>query len=107
MTIEIDLTNFSEEGVGILAGRGRGKAVRAKLGLDAIDRDPEKTVRVVIPPYVYSVNSSFFLGLFKPSVRLLGKEEFLRKYRFEGPNAAKVAAEGVRKSLLSRSPLDN
>ena len=41
-------------------------------------------VTLVIPKDTYSVNMSFFLGLFANSIRQLGKQEFYKRYQFEG-----------------------
>jgi hypothetical protein len=41
-------------------------------------------VTIQIPEDTYSINMSFFLGLFANSIRSLGKDEFCRRYRFMG-----------------------
>lgn len=101
----IELRKYSDPGVGVLAGRERGEAVRKEERLDALDRDESAVVDVVIPDEVFSVNSSFTLGMFTESIRKLGPDRFRAKYRFRGPNAERTREEGIKKALLTSSPL--
>lgn len=71
----------------IYSGRPRGESLRIKYHLDAVDRSAD-TVMVSVPPGTYSVTSSFFLGLFGPSVLAAGsREAFFRKYKFSAKPA--------------------
>ena len=82
MTESIDLGNFRSEGTRVFSGRERGESVRTALNLDAEDENPA-TVVVVIPEDTYSINTSFFLGLFGRSVRRLGsRDAFFGRYSF-------------------------
>lgn len=101
----IDLRKYHQVGVGVLAGRERGEFVRSREELDRLDDDARFTATVVIPDWVFSVNSSFFLGMFSESIRKLGAEEFRKRYFFEGPNAERVRDEGVRRAVLAALPL--
>jgi hypothetical protein len=101
----IDLADYTRPPIGVLAGRDKAELVRQKERLDRADRDPETRVLVKIPDWVFSVNSSFSLGLFGKSVATLGAEKFREKYTFEGPNADDVQEEIIRKSELSIVPL--
>jgi hypothetical protein len=94
----ISLAKYSQ-GIGILAGRDRGKAVREAEGLDAVDRSRTPVI-VQIPEDVFSVNSSFFLGMFEKSINALGEDEFRRVYAFEGPDAVQTVEDGIRTALL-------
>ena len=72
----------------VFSGRDRGEALREKYGLDALDTAAE--VDVVIPESIWTVSSSFFLGMFGPSVRKCGSvDSFERKYRFKAPEFLK------------------
>ena len=104
--ITVDLGNYSQPSIGVLAGRDRGAAVRQRARLDDWDNDESATVHVIIPEYVYSLNSSFFLGMFTKSIRALGRERFVARYRFTGPDAQKIVEQGVRKALLTSTPFD-
>ena len=101
----LDLGKHITAGVGILAGRERGYRARAAEGLDALDRKPAVEIRVVVPDAVYSINSSFFLGLFEKSIVTLGEDEFRRRYRFDGEVAQLACDEGLRITRLFRRPL--
>jgi len=100
----VDLSLFHENGVGVLAGRPRGERVRRKVGLAAADAS-ERPVTIVIPEWVYSVNSSFSLGLLEDSVVRLGPNEFRQRYTFAGPNADAVKEDVIGKAMLGSSPL--
>lgn len=66
----------------IYSGRPRGESLRRKYELDAVDSSAEK-VTVEVPEGTYSVTSSFFLGLFGPSVLKAGsRDAFFDKYEF-------------------------
>ena len=70
----------------VYAGRERAERLREVLAMDRIDASNE-SVSVVIPDQTYSVTSSFFLGLFAPSIIKAGsKVAFLNKFRFNAPD---------------------
>lgn len=77
------IIDFANLGMPVFTGRDRGQKARLDLGLDQLA--PNELVKVVIPENTYAVTSSFFLGLFGPSVRSLGGEGFQEKFKFEGP----------------------
>jgi hypothetical protein len=67
----------------IYTGRQRGEGIRAALGLDDVDSS-DVAVDVIIPADAYAISSSFFLGLFGPSVKRAGTlEAFFQKFRFQ------------------------
>jgi hypothetical protein len=77
------LIDFTKIEGPVYTGRDRGERLRGRLGLDAFDSS-EVVVRVVVPEATYSISSSFFLGLFGPSIVKFGsKDLFLQKYKFE------------------------
>lgn len=76
--------NFGDLGMPVFTGRLRGQETRRRLNLDSI-RDGDN-VEVVIPPETYAVTSSYFLGLFGPSVRSLGLERFQQVFQFKVPD---------------------
>lgn len=81
----IDEIDFGKLGGPVYVGRDKGQHVRARLDLDSVDLQRGE-VRVRIPPSTYSVNSSFFLGMFGESiVRLGSSEKFFQHYRIEAP----------------------
>ncbi|MBF0193123.1 MAG: hypothetical protein HQL71_01145 [Magnetococcales bacterium] len=74
--------DFSKQGGPVFVGRAQGEKARQNFRLDILD-DSEDIIKVVIPEGTYSVNSSFFLGLFTKSVLKTGsKKKFLAKFNF-------------------------
>lgn len=83
----------------VLSGRDCGIDSRRKFNLDRIDKSSD-SVTVVIPDDVISMNTSFFLGLFGPSVRRLGKTGFLAKYHFQCHDIHRsTIEEGIERAL--------
>lgn len=73
----------------VYSGRNRGENLRERYQLDS-QEDTAEVVQIVIPVNTYTVSSSFFLGLFGPSVRKCGSvNDFEQKYRFTGPDFLK------------------
>lgn len=67
----------------VYTGRDRGERLREELNLDSFDT-AEGCIKVIIPEQTYSISSSFFLGMFGPSILKAGsREQFLSKYQFE------------------------
>lgn len=78
----VDLTKLAGP---VFSGRDRGIAARAEFNLDEIDRI-YSSVEVVLPSTLYTLTSSFFLGLFGESVRKCGSvTSFEEKFKFSGP----------------------
>jgi len=82
-----------------LSGRDCGEEFRRKFQVDRLDATPGE-VKILIPDAIVSMNTSFFLGLFGPSVRKLGKENFSKKYKFVADNVhLATVAEGIERAL--------
>jgi len=77
------IIDFKDLGMPVFTGRERGQQARIDLKLDQLAAN--EVVEVRIPEDTYAVTSSFFLGLFGPSVRTLGGEGFARQFQFTGP----------------------
>jgi len=62
---------------------------------------------VVVPDGTYSVNSSFFLGMFGPSISHFGsRDAFLEHYPLEAPTHVRDSLEElIDRTLTSRGPL--
>lgn len=104
MTRIIDLANYRSPDVRVFAGRERGAKVREAAKVDELD-GVDEVVEVRVPDDLFSVNSSFFLGMFGPSIRFLGETEFRRRYRFVGKNIQRVTEECIKEALRTGSPL--
>jgi hypothetical protein len=81
----LNTIDFQQFGGPVYVGRANGAEARRRLGIDTLDTI-EKSIPVLIPNGTYAVNSSFFLGLFGPSLsRFESGEAFLRHYPLKGP----------------------
>ena len=83
--ITIDLQQYRNLNSKILSGRHFGMQVRKKMKLDEIDKTEEQ-VTIIIPDDIWSLNSSYFIGVFEKSVNYLGEENFRNKYVFQCSN---------------------
>lgn len=79
--------------VKILAGKQNGFYIRQQENLDACDANQCCICKVLIPDYLWSMNSSFFIGLFGPSIKTLGEKRFREKYVFECNGNMDIAAD--------------
>ena len=102
-----DITiNFKNLGGPVYVGRPRGEKAREKLKLDEIDKS-QKCVDVIVPDDTYSINSSFFLGLFGNSIRIAGsRDAFLKKYHFVCKEMFNDTIEkGIQRALQEKTPI--
>lgn len=98
--LRINLQNLISTGSKILSGRDKGELLRAKIELDKKENEYEK-IKIVIPISIVSFNSSYFLGLFTPSVKKYKtREAFLEKYEFECDDFIwKDIEDGIKEAL--------
>ncbi len=82
----------------VFAGREAGHACREFFRLDELDK-VGREIRVTISEEVYSVNASFFLGMFGDSIRSLGKDRFRSQYHFMGKGISRTLNSGIRHAL--------
>lgn len=69
----------------VYTGRSRGRDDRKRFKLRELDAT-DANVEIVVPDTVYTMTSSYFLELLGESIRFLGREGFLRKYRIVAPD---------------------
>lgn len=88
----------------VYTGRDRGQRLRQALELDYLDAAP-LPIEVRIPEGTYSISSSFFLGMFGPSVVHMGSmKAFYEKYRFVTTDFIKSVIDGhVTRALQDRN----
>jgi hypothetical protein len=88
----------------VYTGRDRGASLRRDLDVDSMD-STNAPVEVRIPKSTYTISSSFFLGLFGPSVVRAGtKEAFYRRFHFDSPEFLREVMDGyVLRALQSRN----
>lgn len=103
--VKIDLDNYRSGGSQVFAGRDRGQKVREAAHLDEIDRDPGIEVDVIVPDDIFSINSSFFLGMFGPSIRAMGGDAFRRRFHFVGEDLKEIVESGIREAESTTSPI--
>ena len=98
------MIDFSKIEGPVYTGRDRGEKLRVELKLDEMDRGHDK-VSVHIPASTYTVSSSFFLGLFGPSILKFGtKEDFYNHYEFDLPDYLRNITESyVIRALQTRN----
>ena len=99
-----NLIDFREIGGLVYTGRDRGERLRVDLKLDDLDASASE-VNVEIPEEAYTISSSFFLGLFGPSVVHAGsKDAFYARYHFKAPAFLSEVMDGyVSRALQSRN----
>lgn len=98
--------NFSDFGGPVYIGRPKGEKARETWKLDEVDNNDE-IVTIKISDDTYSINSSFFLGLFAPSIKALGsRESFLKKYQFSMPDTFIDTVDScILRALHEKQPL--
>ena len=70
--------------------------------MNRLDTQPNPVV-VLIPDSTYTLSTSFFLGMFGPSIQHAGsKEAFFDKYRFTMPGFLKEIIEDHVYNVLHR-----
>ena len=102
--VTIDL---SKCGGPVFTGRDKGETIRSQYNLDSIDKDAEADVSIIVPENTFSLNSSFFLGMFGNSIRAAGtRENFLKKFKFKyPPHINQFIESGIERALLDKSSL--
>ncbi len=84
--VNIDFSKFNGP---VYAGRARGENARRQVKLDQID-DGSEVVEITVPDSTYTVTSSFFLGMFGPSVIRAGsRDAFVKRFHFKSPSFLK------------------
>ena len=63
--MKINLDDYREANVRVLSGREKGRTLRKQLKLGNYDKEGIN-IEVIVPDDIYSLNASFFLGLFQP-----------------------------------------
>lgn len=77
-----EVIDFSNLEGPVYTGRDRGEKLRAHFRVDQLD-SLDQSVNVIIPDSTYSISSSFFLGLFGPSIIKSGSSDtFFKHYHF-------------------------
>ena len=104
MTTKTLMIDFKSIQGPVYTGRDRGERLRRELKLDEVDVSGA-IVDVKIPDTTYTISSSFFLGLFGPSVVKAGsREAFYQRYHFTSPPFLREAMDQyVSRALQTRN----
>ena len=81
----VDLAQHLDQPEQFVFGYTRGRRLRRRLDLDAVDRLDE-VVTIRFPSNVCLVTDIFLLGLLGQSMRTLGIAAFKDRFTIEGPN---------------------
>lgn len=77
----IDISTINNKKYKVLSGVELGKTARKYFNLDLLDSQ-KNLVEFYVPDDVFSVNSSFFSGMFQKSIKTLGEKTFRKQYSF-------------------------
>lgn len=102
----IDLGKYKSTKSSLFTGRPQGESARKEMDLDSLDKNQEK-IEVKIPSGTSSINPSFFLGLFFPSIKNLGLKKFEEKFTFifedENPTIRTILRSHIEDALRNAS----
>lgn len=97
MDMEINLREYIGKEQIILCGREEGYKLREKLNLDILEETNYQLV-IIIPEYICSMNSSYFIGLFKDSINKMNINGFKNKYTFK---CSEYIKDNIKDGLVS------
>ena len=104
-TFTIDLGRYRVTGSKVFTGRDKGENARKNSALDSNEIIYPK-IKVVVPDDIYSINPSFLEEFFVNVVRKLGKDDFLKKFEFEGKyNIQKPLNEAIDRILRKKTAI--
>ena len=103
----INLEDFRVTGAKVFTGRDRGLYVRTKCNIDELE-SKNSSMEIIVPNNIYSINPSFFEELFLNVVLKLGRDEFLKKFKFTSQgsyNYERPLNEAIDRILRSKSAI--
>lgn len=102
---KIEFEKFRSPESKVFSGRDRGRVVREQINFDSFINSVDK-VEIIIPSDIYTVNTSFFLGLFGGIIRKLGEEKFREKFVFIcDANILDDIEEGIDRAIKEKSAI--
>lgn len=87
----VDLSPYKREEERIFTNRDNGIRARKELKLEELERE-EGCIEVLLPNELWSINPSFFGGMFESSIKEF-KQEFWKKYVFLYVNRDELSDE--------------
>lgn len=100
----IDLSVINGKKYKVLSGVDVGVAAREAFNLNLLDSQ-DNIVTFFVPEDVFSVNSSFFSGLFQISLKKMGEKKFREKYIFECDDIIMMNIENGIINIIKTSDL--
>lgn len=94
--IELDISKYDGYRHKVLSGAEAGAAMREKYNLNQLDKEDYRII-LIIPDDVFSLNSSYFSGLFQKSLVTLGEAKFRDHYQFK---CADIIRENIEDGIL-------
>lgn len=89
----------------VISGRPEGETRRQKEKLDTLDQVDDMAIVIKIPERVFSVSSSFILGLCGDSIRKFKEEGFRERFTFDGRLPTGVLDYAIRQALRESSAI--
>lgn len=103
-TITIDLGELDSK---LFVGRINGTLVRDRFGLNAVKSINNLRIKVIIPAYVYNINTSFMLGLLESTfVKFPSSTEFEEAISFDTQGKARAVVTRCLERLIARNVKD-
>ena len=100
--MNINLNSYTSKESFVISGRDKGVRARGEKKLNVIDANNE-VINIEIPEDIISLNPSFFLGMFGPSIRSLGIEKFRSKYLFKCSESIKKTIDAETERAIKKS----
>lgn len=104
----INLEDFRAPGAKVYTGRDRGKKAREISKINSLE-DQYEEIMIIIPDNVYSIIPSFFEELFLDVVLKLGRDKFLKKFKFKSEgfyNPEKPLYEAIDRILRKKTAIE-
>lgn len=99
--VRIDLKKHGQSAV--FSGRKRGSAVRDSY--PELD-DFQSNIEIIVPENVFTISSSFFLGLLGLNIRNLGERVFRSKLSIKGRYSKRFLDSAIDQASDKLVPLD-
>lgn len=93
---EYDISKYDGRKHKVLSGATPGNEMRALCKIDELDK-MEEQARFIVPEDVFSLNSSYFSGLFQKSLKTLGEIKFRERYHFQ---CSEIIRENIEDGIL-------
>lgn len=97
----------------LLSGRPYGIRARENFKIEEKDKAEENYLVIINEDKIEAIAPSFLLGLFSKSIKILGVDQFLKKYNFKNQNGDEVdddfkedLQEAIDWALREKDPME-